>query len=45
MSAIELFEVGVYDALLGRKPCVPSYAWGNDVLVKKYMEGYRSIGS
>jgi hypothetical protein len=45
MSAMELFEVGVYDALLGRKPCIPSYAWGNDVLVSKYMEGYRSIGS
>ena len=43
MSAFDLFQVGVNDALLGRKPCVPSCAWSSDILVAHYMSGYNSV--
>ncbi len=44
MSSSELFEAGVNDALVGRRPCPPQYAWGSDILIAAYMSGYRSIG-
>jgi hypothetical protein len=44
MTALELFDVGVNDALVGRRPCIPYYAWGNNLLISYYMNGYRSIG-
>lgn len=43
MSMSDVFEIGVNDALYGRRPCVPEWAWGNNLLVEGYFKGYRSI--
>lgn len=43
MSLQDTFEVGVNDALIGRRPCCPAWAWGNNLLVEAYFKGYRSI--
>jgi len=43
MSVKECFEIGVNDALFGRRPCVPAWAWYNNFLVAAYHKGYRSV--
>ena len=45
MTIAEIYQYGINDALIGRKPSIPYIAWNKDELVKYYMLGYNSVGN